>query len=204
MAPGGTFDFNARVGQISRARGFAAGYVITGSTLSLEPGGGICQVSTTVFRAAYQAGLPITERHAHSYQIAYYDPPGLDAAVYAPSKNLRWRNDTAGPLLVQASWDLKGQTLRVDLFGRSDGRRVWVGTPRQSGAQLPTPPAYVADPALPPGETRRVDMPAPGRRVAVARQVRFSDGRVSRWETVSVYRPWGGVFAVHPQDPRLR
>lgn len=204
VAPGATFDFNAQVGRITRSRGFAAGYVITGSTLSMEPGGGICQVSTTVFRAAYRAGLPITERHPHSYQVAYYDPPGLDAAVYAPTKNLRWRNDTAAPILLQASWDLNRQTLRVDLFGRPDGRRVWVGEPRRSDTRLPAPPTFVPDRDVAPGATLRVDMPAPGGRISVARQVRYPDGRVRRLETTSVYRPWGGVFAVHPQDPRLR
>ncbi|SMB78342.1 VanW family protein [Deinococcus hopiensis] len=204
VAPGQAFDFNARVGQITPARGFAAGYVILGPTLSLEPGGGICQVSTTVFRAAYRAGLPITERHPHSYQVAYYGTPGLDAAVYAPTKNLRWLNDTARPILVQASWDLQRQSLRVDLFGRPDGRRVWVGAPHVSDTRLPAPPTYVAEQAMGLGETRRIDMPASGARVSVVRQVRYPDGRLRRLETGSVYRPWGGVFAVHPQDPRLR
>jgi len=199
-----SFDFNARVGQITRANGFAPGYVITGATLSLEPGGGICQVSTTVFRAAYQAGLPITERHPHSHQVAYYGAPGLDAAVYAPSKNLRWLNDTGGPVLVQMSWDLKRQTLRADLFGRPDGRRVWVASPRSSAVGLPPPPAFVADAGISPGDTRRVDMPAPGSRTTVLRQVRYPDGRVIRRETVSLYRAWGGAFGVHPTDPRLR
>ncbi|GBF05381.1 VanW-like protein [Deinococcus aerius] len=204
VAPGAEFNFNMRVGRIDAAGGFVRGYVITGRTLSLEDGGGLCQVSTTVFRAAHAAGLPITERHAHSYQVAYYDPPGLDAAVYAPSKNLRWRNDTAGPLLVQASWDLSRRELRIDLFGRPDGRKVWVAAPRQADVRPPPPPAFVADANLRPGETRRLDMPAPGSRVSVARQVRYADGRVVRDETRSVYRPWGGLFAVSPQDGRVR
>lgn len=201
---GQSFDFNARVGRLTRANGFAPGYVITGETLSLEPGGGICQVSTTVFRAAYRAGLPITERHPHSHQVAYYGAPGLDAAVYAPSKNLRWLNDTGGPVLVQLSWNLKRQTLRADLFGRPDGRRVWVARPRSTAAGLPPPPAYVADAGVAPGETRRVDMPAPGSRTTVLRQVRYPGGRVIRRETVSLYRAWGGAFGVHPTDSRLR
>ncbi|WP_245557745.1 VanW family protein [Deinococcus apachensis] len=204
VAPGAEFNFNARVGRINAAGGFVRGYVITGRTLSLEDGGGLCQVSTTIFRAAHAAGLPITERHAHSYQVAYYGAPGLDAAVYAPNKNLRWRNDTAGPLLVQASWDLKRQELRVDLFGRPDSRKVWVAAPRQADVRPPPPPAFVADAGQRPGEARRLDMPAPGSRVTVTRQVRYADGRVVRDETRSVYRPWGGLFAVSPQDGRVR
>ncbi|MEW6421305.1 MAG: VanW family protein [Deinococcota bacterium] len=204
VAPGAQFNFNAAVGRIDAANGFVRGYVIAGRSLSLEDGGGLCQVSTTVFRAAHAGGLPITERHAHSYQVAYYDPPGLDAAVYAPAKNLRWRNDTAGPLLVQASWDLGRQVLRIDLFGRPDGRKVWVAAPRQSALRPPPPPAFVADASLSPGEARRLDMPAPGSRVTVVRQVRYANGRVVRDETRSVYRPWGGIFAVSSRHGRVR
>ncbi|WP_226991445.1 VanW family protein [Deinococcus gobiensis] len=204
VAAGRSFSFNRAVGRIRAANGFVPGYVITGGTLSKEDGGGICQVSTTVFRAAYAAGLPITERHAHSYQVAYYGDPGMDAAVYAPSKDLRWRNDTGGPLLVQASWDVKAERLRVDLFGRSDGRQVKVAAPKISGSRLAPDPTFVADPALAAGETRRLDMPAPGARVAVVRQVRLKGGVVREDVTRSSYRPWGGVFVVAPGDQRLR
>ncbi|MFC5849870.1 VanW family protein [Deinococcus petrolearius] len=204
VAAGHSFSFNRAVGRISAASGFVPGYVITGGTLSKEDGGGICQVSTTVFRAAYAAGLPITERHAHSYQVAYYGDPGMDAAVYAPGKDLRWRNDTGGPLLVQASWDVKAGRLRVDLFGRDDGRQVQVAAPKVGSSRLPPGPTFVADPALAAGETRRLDMPAPGARVAVVRQVRLKSGAVREDVTRSSYRPWGGVFVVAPGDRRLR
>lgn len=204
VAAGRSFSFNRAVGRINAANGFVPGYVITGGSLSKEDGGGICQVSTTVFRAAYAAGLPITERHAHSYQVAYYGNPGTDAAVYAPSKDLRWRNDTGGPLLVQASWDVKAEQLRVDLFGRDDGRQVQVAAPKVGSSRLPPGPTFMADPALAAGETRRLDMPAPGARVAVVRQVRLKTGAVRSDVTRSSYRPWGGVFVVAPGDKRLR
>ncbi|BDP42299.1 hypothetical protein DAETH_22680 [Deinococcus aetherius] len=204
VEPGAVFDFNARTGPINRERGFVPGYVIAGGTLALEDGGGICQVSTTVFRAAYLAGLPIVERHAHSHQVAYYDPVGFEATVYAPSKNLRFRNDTGRPLLVQVSWNLKRQTLRVDLFGGPPDRQVRLSEPRVSARRAALPPTFLADPKLAPGETRRVDMPASGMRVELARQVRMKDGRILTDRLLSRYRPWGGVFAVHPTDDRLR
>ncbi|MDO4263130.1 MAG: VanW family protein [Deinococcus sp.] len=202
LEPGETFDFNARVGQISAANGFQPGYVITGNTLSMEDGGGLCQVSTTVFRAAFGAGLPITERHAHSYQVAYYGEPGLDAAVYAPSKNLRWINDTGAPLLLQAEWNLDTEQLFIHLFGRDDGREVRISEPQIRGAALPPDPTYVADKALSGDDIKRLDMPAPGGLVTVNREV-IVGGKKRQMEMVSRYRPWGGVFAVPPGDLRL-
>ncbi|NJK46273.1 MAG: hypothetical protein HC933_20310, partial [Pleurocapsa sp. SU_196_0] len=83
LGRGEVFDFNRSV-RLSARNGFVPGYVIRGSLLEKDIGGGICQVSTTVWRAAYQAGLPIVERHQHSYRVAYYDPPGMEATVYAP------------------------------------------------------------------------------------------------------------------------
>lgn len=203
VAPGEDFNFNALIGPINADTGFRKGYVVTGNTLSLEDGGGICQVSTTVFRAAFRAGLPITERYSHSYQVGYYGAPGIDAAVYAPSKNLRWRNDTGRPLLVQASWDIPGARLSIDLFGRPDGRKVEIGTPDISGVQTSPPPTFIADATMAQGTVRRVDMPAAGAQVSVSRQISFPDGRVRREDLLSSYRAWGGVFAVPKGDPRL-
>lgn len=204
VATGRTFSFNALIGSISAATGFRPGYVVTGNTLSTEDGGGICQVSTTVFRAAFRAGLPITERHAHSYQVAYYGDPGLDAAVYAPSKDLRWRNDTGGPVLVQVAWDLKAQELTVSIFGAADGRRVQIAAPVISERRNAPEPSFMVDRALKGGEARRVDMPAPGLRARVTRTVTYADGERRVEQLDSRYRAWGGVFAVAPGDDRLR
>lgn len=204
LARGAELSFNALIGPVSAARGFRRGYVITGGTLNLEDGGGLCQVSTTAFRAALLAGLPITERHAHSVQVGYYGAPGLDAAVYAPAKDLRWRNDTPGPLLLQTDWDAAAGQLNVHLFGRSDGRRVQLLPTRVRDRVTPPAPTFLADPALAPGTARRVDMPAPGATVAVVREVlRPGGGDVRQDVFRSRYQPWGGVFAVAPGDDRL-
>ena len=202
LGAGEVFDFNRALGRVSAARGFVPGYVISGDRLSLEDGGGVCQVSTTLFRAAYTVGLEMVERHAHSHQVSYYDPPGFEATVYAPNLNFRFRNDTGGALLIQASWDLKAQTLRFDLFG-AVRRDVTVSAPRISGLRPARPPGFMPDPALKPGQAMRVDMPASGMQVLIERQIRGQDGKVRRDVTRSSYRPWGGMFAVHPNDPRL-
>ncbi len=204
VAPGRTFSFNALIGPINSATGFQPGYVVTGNTLSTEDGGGICQVSTTVFRAAFNAGLPITERHEHSYLVGYYEEPGLDAAVYAPSKDLRWKNDTAAPLLVQADWNLKAETLTVSLFGADDGRRVRISEPTISARKPAPDPTFMVDRALEEGAARRVDMPAAGMKTVVTRTLTFADGKQRKEDFVSRYKAWGGVFAVAPGDDRLR
>ncbi len=204
IAPGETFSFNRAVGPISAATGFQPGYVVSGNTLATEDGGGICQVSTTVFRAALRAGLPITERHAHSYLVGYYGEPGLDATVYAPAKDLRWTNDTAAPLLVQADWDLKAERLTVSVFGHDDGRTVRLDEPVITGRQTATEPSFVLDRTLPAGGARRIDMPATGMKAVITRTVVSGNGRNTTDAFSSRYRPWGGVFAVAAGDPRLR
>ncbi|OLV18277.1 VanW family protein [Deinococcus marmoris] len=204
VAPGRTFSFNALIGPINSATGFQPGYVVTGNTLSTEDGGGICQVSTTVFRAAFNAGLPITERHEHSYLVGYYEEPGLDAAVYAPSKDLRWKNDTAAPLLVQTEWDLKAETLMVSLFGADDGRKVSISEPAISARKPAPDPTFMVDRALEKGAARRVDMPAAGMKAVITRTVTSTDGKQKKEDFVSRYKAWGGVFAVAPGDDRLR
>ncbi len=202
LEPGQTLDFNKQIGPVSAPRGFQPGYVLAGNTLRLEDGGGICQVSTTLFRAALRAGLPITERHAHSVQVAYYGAPGLDAAVYAGSKNLRFRNDTAAPLLIQFRWDLQKQTLHADLFGQSDRRTVRIEGSGLRRLQLPPNPTFVQALDLQPGQTRRIDMPAPGGVVEVKQVVTLASGQTRTYAFRSSYRPWGGVIAVPKGDPR--
>lgn len=203
LEPGTLLDFNRTVGRIAADRGFVPGYVITGASLTMEPGGGICQVSTTVFRAGYQAGLQVVERHQHSHHVAYYHPPGFEATVYAPAKNLRLRNDTAAPLLMQVGWNLEAGTLEVHLFGAPPDRKVTVSAPQVRTAALAPAPTFVADPALRPGEARRLDMPAAGMNVQIVRRI-TRRGQTTTDRTTSQYRPWGGVFAVAPGDDRLR
>ncbi|WP_235692654.1 VanW family protein [Deinococcus aquaedulcis] len=204
LAAGATFNFNALVGLVAARTGFRPGYVVTGRTLALEDGGGLCQVSTTVFRAALRSGVPITERHAHSYQVGYYGDPGQDAAVYAPSKNLRWRNDFRSVVLVQTEWDVAREQLSVHLFARPDGRRVQLAPVQVSGVAAAPAPTYMVDPAMAPDEVRRVDMPAPGAQAKVVRQVLWPGGTRRTDVIRSSYRAWGGVFAVAPGDPRAR
>ncbi len=200
---GDELDFNASVGDINKATGFVEGFVIVGGTLEKEDGGGICQVSTTLFRAAYNAGLPITERHEHSHRVSYYDPVGFEATVYAPAKNLKFKNDSGGTLLIQAEWDEKAQTLGFYLFGHAPDRKVTISKPSISDFKPAATPSYTADPKMRLGAARRIDVPMQGMTAVISRQVVMADGKVRKDTTKSVYKPWGAVYAVNPRDSRL-
>jgi vancomycin resistance protein YoaR len=104
IAPGDEFSFDDTIGQIDETNGFVKGYAIIQSRTQLEFGGGICQDSTTVFRAAFWAGLPITERWGHSFYISWYDkygPTGMDATIFTGGPDLKFLNDTGHWLLMQ-------------------------------------------------------------------------------------------------------
>jgi hypothetical protein len=130
VKPGQAFSYNQTIGEISARTGYLAAPAIVDGRIRDDIGGGICRVSTLLYRAAFAAGLPIDERHSHSRLIAYLrDQPGMDAAVYAPKLDLRWRNDTPSPIMIVADVG-DGNTLTVALWGVSDGRRTSVAKPK--------------------------------------------------------------------------
>lgn len=204
IAPGHTFDFNREVGEIDASTGFVKGYVISDGTLSKEDGGGICQVSTTIFRALYQAGLPIVERHEHSHRVEYYDPVGFEATVYAPSKNLRMKNDSGAYLFVQAGWDTAAGTLRFDLFGADTGRTVKLSAPAVTTFKPAAKPSYTPDNRVRAGQRRLLDVPVQGMTSTIVRTVTLPGGTVRTDTLKSVYKPWGAVYGVKPGDRRLK
>lgn len=126
VAPGETFSFNSTLnGPVSQGNGWAMAKVIyNGGDLEYAPGGGICQASTTVFRAAINAGLPIVERRAHSLYVSYYKKHGvgIDATIYPGTQDLTFTNDTDKPLVIQAYND--GTEAYVNIYGTPDGRTV--------------------------------------------------------------------------------
>jgi vancomycin resistance protein YoaR len=200
---GAEFNFNRRV-RISARLGFVEGYVIRGSLLDMDIGGGVCQVSTTVWRAAYNAGLPITERHQHSYSVAYYDPPGYEATVYAPLKNLRFRNDSSGALWLQTDWDAKTKTLELNFFGRAVDRRVAVSEPTISRVRPAPRDRFVPDRTVRLSDAKLVSGASDGMDARITRAVTYQSGRILRDATFSRYVPWGAIYAVNPRDARVR
>lgn len=203
VKPGETFSFNKTIGDISSLTGYKQAYVISGGKTILGDGGGVCQVSTTFFRSLLNAGLPILERNAHAYRVSYYEQdslPGVDAAIYVPTVDLKFKNDTDHHILIQARADLVNYTLSFSLYGTKDGREITINKPVIT-SQSPAPPAeYQDDPTLPKGTTKQVDFSAPGARVFFTREVK-KDGKVIISDNfVSNYRPWKAIYLVGTKE----
>ncbi len=197
VAPGEEFSFNKALGDVSAFTGYQQAYIIQNGRTVLGDGGGVCQVSTTFFRALLNAGLPITERHAHSYRVGYYEqdsPPGLDATIFVPSVDLRFKNDTGKHILIQSVINPDIQQLTFFLYGTSDGRTVSIGKPVIT-SQSPAPaPSYQDDPTLPKGQMKQVDFAAPGAQVYFTREVKKNNKVIISEKFVSSYRPWQAVY----------
>lgn len=127
IAPGQEFSFNEFLGPVNALSGFKPELVIKNNVTTPEFGGGLCQVSTTMFRAAVYAGAKITMRRNHSYAVRYYGTPGFDATIYPPYTDFRFLNNTPGYLLIQTKID--GTRLLFELWGTADGREVIVDGP---------------------------------------------------------------------------
>ena len=199
VPPGEEFSFNAVVGEISRETGYQSAYIISGGRTVLGDGGGVCQVSTTVFRAALNAGLPITERKAHAYRVGYYEQdskPGIDATVYNPTADLKFKNDTEHHILVQTYVDTKAMKMRVDIFGTKDGRVAKISEPRVSGQTPPPATMYVDDPTLVKGTKKQIDWSAWGAKVSFDYTVEKGGQMVYEKTFYSNYQPWQAVYLV--------
>jgi len=118
--PGEEFSLITALGEIDGESGYKQELVIKGNKTTPEYGGGLCQIGTTVFRAALKTGLPITERRSHSYRVSYYEPAGMDATIYDPKPDLRFLNDTNHYILIQTR--IEDTKLYFDFWGTSDGR----------------------------------------------------------------------------------
>ncbi len=132
LVPAGQeFSFNEFLGPVDGAHGFKPELVIKKNVTIPEFGGGLCQVSTTLFRAAVHAGLDITARRNHAYAVRYYGTPGFDATIYPPYTDLRFTNNTPGYILIQTR--VEGTELAFELWGTNDGREVVVEGPQTYG-----------------------------------------------------------------------
>jgi len=172
IAPGRQFSFNDTTGERNADKGFLEAPVIINGELQTGLGGGVCQVSTTVFNAAYEAGLEITARTNHALYISHY-PQGRDATVNYPDTDLRFVNDTGHWLLLR-TW-VSSSSLTVALYGTSPHRKVVSDTAplRETGAP---PVKRVKDPTLLKGKTVIEEPGAPSRSTNVHRRVYSADG----------------------------
>jgi vancomycin resistance protein YoaR len=197
VPPGQTFSFNNALGDVSAFTGYKQAYVIKEGRTVLGDGGGVCQVSTTLFRAILDAGLPVLERTAHAYRVSYYEedsPPGIDATVYGPSPDLKFKNDTNNYILIQTTVDPSILRLTFYLYGTKDGREVTITKPVILSQTPPPPTVYQDDPTLPKGELKQVDFAAWGANVYFTRQVTKDKKVIISEKFTSNYQPWADIF----------
>lgn len=208
VAPGETFSFNAIIGDISAERGFVEGAIIFGGRTVTGIGGGVCQVSTTVYRAAFFGGYPIVERYSHGYRVGYYElggaGPGLDAAIFTPTADFKFVNDTDYHLLIETEFMPEADAIEFRFYSTNPGRTVEVSQPILRNETQPLNPQYEVNPNLQPGQQLQVDWAQSGGDVIITRVIRDLQGNIlERRDYGTFYQPWGAIVQVAPGDPRL-
>ncbi len=199
LPPGAVFSFNHYLGDVTAENGFEESLIIWGDRTDVGIGGGVCQVSTTAFRAALFGGFDIVERWAHGYRVSWYETgsgPGMDATIYVPDVDFRFRNDTQGYLLIQTETDAQDGTVSFRFYGPPTNRVVEVAEPIEENLTLPGKPIYEDDPSLPKGTTKQVEWEKEGLDVTVKRVVQEGDTVVHKDTFVSHYRPWQAMYLV--------
>jgi vancomycin resistance protein YoaR len=197
VKPGDTFSFNDTLGDVSQFTGYKQAYIISDGKTILGDGGGVCQVSTTLFRSVLNAGLPVVERQAHAYRVGYYEqgsPAGLDATVYGPSPDFKFVNNTPAHVLIQATADPKNYSLVFELYGTSDGRVSVVSKPIVTNVTAPAGDLYQDDPTLPAGTIKQIEYKAWGAKVTFNYVVTKDGEEIFKKIFISNYRPWQAVY----------
>lgn len=206
IPPGETFSMAEALGNISLENGYAEALIIVGNQTIKGVGGGVCQVSTTLFRTAFFAGFPIVERHPHAYRVGYYEQKrdgsrdsrlaGLDATVFVPIVDLRFTNDTPYWLLMETY--MGNYSLTWKFYSTKDGRSVeWQTSGLTNIVEAPEP-LYRENPELDKDEIKQVDYEADGAYIRVDRTV-YRDGGVHFSDVITTqYRPWQAIFEYGP------
>ena len=194
IAPDQEFSLIQALGEINKEAGFLPELVIKGDRTVAEYGGGLCQIGTTMFRLAIDAGLPITERSSHSYRVFYYEPAGTDATIYSPHPDLRFINDTGHHLLLQTQ--IKDNDLIFKFYGTPDGRQVSSEVPEIFNITQPGPVQFIETTELAPGERKKIESAHAGADTKFENIITFPNGIVRREVWRSHYKAWPEVWMV--------
>lgn len=213
VAPGETFSMGDAMGDVSLDNGFAEALIIYGGRTIKGVGGGVCQVSTTLFRTVFFGGYPVVERIPHAYRVSYYEETasgsidsnlaGLDATVYFPLVDFQFTNDTPYWLLMETYVNAEARTLTWKFYSTSDGRSVtWETTGPQNVVPAPKP-LFEENDELKAGQIKQVDWAANGADVDVTRTVWKNGAVYFNDEFKTHYEPWQAVCQVAPgtKDP---
>jgi len=212
VAPGEVFSMGQTMGDVSLDSGFAEALIIYGGRTIKGVGGGVCQVSSTLFRGVFNIGLPVLERYPHAYRVSYYemtasggvDPrlAGLDATVYFPLVDLKFKNDTPYWILMETYVNVGARTLTWKFYSTKDGRTVdWTTTGPTNVVSAPAP-MFEENPELKKNQMKQVDWAANGADVTVTRTV-WKDGAV--WfqdQFITHYEPWQAICEYGPDSKK--
>jgi vancomycin resistance protein YoaR len=209
IAPGEEFSFNDNIGSIDASQGFVEGYAIIQNRTQLEFGGGICQDSTTLFRAAFWAGLPITERWGHSFYINWYDKyalgeygngPGMDATIFTGGPDFKFVNDTGHWLLMQSTSNPRTAVAQIAFYGTKPNRTVELSRKVYDRVPAPSQPQYVADPKQPRGTIRQSDHARGGMTIDVYRVITENGVRKQPELFRTKFKSWPNIYVFNPAD----
>lgn len=201
VAPGATLSMAEVLGDISLDKGYAEALIIYGNRTIKGVGGGVCQVSTTLFRTAFFGGYPIVERHPHAYRVGFYERgpsspgPGFDAAVFIPVVDLKFSNDRPAWLLMETY--MYSNRLEWKFYSLSDGRTVRWHKEEMNEVEAPEA-LYKENPDLPKGEIKQVDWEADGLDVIVTRIVEREGELLFKDVIKTHYLPWRAIYEYGP------
>lgn len=194
IKPDEEFSLVTALGKIDKESGYLPELVIKGNKTIPEYGGGLCQIGTTMFRTALDAGLVITARRNHSYRVSYYEPAGTDATIYNPRPDFKFLNDTPNHILIL--YRIDGNDIYFDFWGKKDGRIVEKTDPTIYNITKPGATKIIETTDLAPGEKRCTEMPHNGADAYFDYKVTYLDGEVKEKRFESHYTPWRGVCLV--------
>jgi vancomycin resistance protein YoaR len=208
VPPGATFSMAEVLGDVSLDNGYAEALIIFGDRTIQGVGGGVCQVSTTLFRTVFLGGFPIVERYPHAYRVGYYEQragggydeslAGLDATVFVPMVDFKFVNDTPNWLLMETYIDTAGRRLTWKFYSTSDGRVTEWQTSGIQNRVEPPEPLYEENPDLAKDQIKQVDYEAEGADVTITRTVTRNGQTILQDQFYTHYLPWRAVYQYGP------
>jgi vancomycin resistance protein YoaR len=209
VPPGSTFSMSDTMGDVSLDNGYAEALIIQDGRTIQGVGGGVCQVSTTLFRTVFFAGFPVVERYAHAYRVHYYEQTatgsdsklaGLDATVYVPLVDFQFSNNTPYWLLMEVYVNPGNSSITWKFYSTSDGRKVDWNTTGPQNIVKPPEPLLKQNNSLAANEVNQIDWAAEGSDITVNRTVTRNDGSVLFQDTITThYQPWRAIYEYGPE-----
>lgn len=212
VAPGEIFSMGEAMGDVSLENGFAEALIIYGGRTIKGVGGGVCQVSTTLFRTVFNAGFPVVERYSHAYRVSYYEMTasgavdnrlaGLDATVYFPLVDFKFKNDSPYWILMETYVNVSARSLTWKFYSTSDGRTVSWDTTGPVNVVPAPPPLFEENPELKKNEMEQVDYAANGADVTVTRTVYQNGAVLFQDQFITHYEPWQAICQYGPDSKK--